>query len=51
MATILDAVFALAIFCPLLAGLDPALMVMAILAAVGGVGVLPSSGRISWGWR
>ena len=44
-ATILDAVFTLAIFCPLLASLDPALMVMAILAAVGGVGISAFIGK------
>ena len=44
-ATLLDALFTLVIFCPLLASLDPSLMVMAVLAAVGGVGVSAFIGK------
>ena len=44
-ATILDALFTLVIFCPLLASLDAALMAMAVLAAVGGVGISAFIGK------
>ena len=44
-STILDALLTLVIFCPLLASLDPVLMAVAVLTAVGGVGVSALVGK------
>ena len=44
-ATLLDAIFTLAIFVPTLYGLDPQLAYVAVATAVGGVGVSAVVGR------
>ena len=44
-SVLLESIFTLVVFCPVLFGLDPVLMAVAIVAAVGGIGVSSLVGR------